>query len=221
MEHDFWHGRWEVNQIGFHEEQPHDFLQEFFSELNLPQKGACLVPLCGKSNDLLFLAEQGYSVIGAELSPIAVESFFKENQLEATRIEGENGFRLENAEAKIQLYCGDFFSLTEKELNGVHSVYDRAALVALPPTMRKEYAQHLTQILPHGGKILLIVFEYNQEEMNGPPFCISEEEIQSLYAEAFDIRVLQDEDIMEKDEDYFREKGATWMREKVYLLTKV
>ena len=40
-----------------------------------------LLPLCGKSLDLVYLYEQGYQVIGCECSELACEQFFSENKI--------------------------------------------------------------------------------------------------------------------------------------------
>ena len=48
----------------------------------------------------------------------------------------------------IELLVGDFFALTAADLAGVAGVYDRAALVALPPKMREDYVRLLAELLP-------------------------------------------------------------------------
>ncbi len=83
MEPAFWHKRWADNQIGFHQGQVNSYLQTHWPALGLETGSRVLVPLCGKSLDLVWLAGQGYRVLGVELSRRAVEDFFREHGLEA------------------------------------------------------------------------------------------------------------------------------------------
>jgi thiopurine S-methyltransferase len=82
MQPEFWHKKWASNQIGFHLPQVNPYLQRFWPDLNLSSHARVLVPLCGKSLDLLWLAGRGHRVLGIELSEKAVEGFFSEQQLQ-------------------------------------------------------------------------------------------------------------------------------------------
>ena len=174
MEVDFWHDRWEKNLTGFHLDEVNPHLRENWAALNLKSGSRVFVPLCGKSLDLLWLADQGYEVVGIELSPLAVKAFFSENGLEAklTHIDGLEYWQSDN----ISLFCGDFFSLTTEILGTIDAVYDRASLIALPPAMRKDYAAKLTELAQTAPK-LLVTLEYDQSKMDGPPFSVSQEEV--------------------------------------------
>lgn len=83
MEPAFWQKRWADNQIGFHQAQVNPYLQKYWPRLQLAPASRVLVPLCGKSLDLAWLAGQGYRVLGVELSRQAVEGFFREHGLDA------------------------------------------------------------------------------------------------------------------------------------------
>ena len=78
MDTDFWLERWQNNQTGFHQDEINSYLTRYWSGLGLTQGSRVLVPLCGKSLDMLWLAEQGHSVVGIELSRLAIEAFFHE-----------------------------------------------------------------------------------------------------------------------------------------------
>jgi hypothetical protein len=67
----FWLERWEQKEIGFHKKEVHPGLLFAQNQLNLMSGQICLVPLCGKSLDLLWFARQGLKVVGVELSSIA------------------------------------------------------------------------------------------------------------------------------------------------------
>jgi thiopurine S-methyltransferase len=216
MEKDFWLERWEREEIGFHEGEVNTYLLQFWKEMKLEPAAMVFVPLCGKSLDLKWLREQGHPVLGVELSNVAVQAFFAENgYIPVHSMQG----KFQHCEANgICILCGDFFDLSRKDLEAVSGVYDRASMIALPPDMRKRYVEHLVSILPAGVKILLIAIDYSQEEMAGPPFALSSDEVQKLYGKYASIKQLAQHDVLEKN-SRFKSRGLTRMQESVYLLT--
>ncbi|MGQ0506176.1 MAG: hypothetical protein ACT4TC_12755 [Myxococcaceae bacterium] len=166
-----WAARWREGRIGFHEGRPNHLLEKHLPAL----KGAprLLVPLCGKAEDLKFLADQGHTVIGVELVEDAVIAFFKEHQLTPTR--RERGPLKIHQSGSITLIAGDFFAVTAEDTGPLDGFYDRAALIALPPDLRPRYVKHLRTLTSGPG--LVVTFDYPQEQMNGPPFSVSESEV--------------------------------------------
>lgn len=173
----FWHERWQSQQIGFHEGAPNAQLVRFWPEL-VHDKGRVFVPLCGKSADLAWLAGQGFEVVGAELSEIACAAFFAERGITPQR-EQDGPFVRWTAGA-ITLLQGDVFDVS----GSFDAVWDRAALVALPPALRPRYAAHLRALLRPGGTMLIVTFAYDQARRDGPPFSVGDAEVLSLYSEA-------------------------------------
>lgn len=216
MHAEFWHERWQQNQIGFHNDEINPHLEQYWPALAIAEGSRVFVPLCGKSTDMLWLLSQDLRVMGVELSPIAVEAFFSENKIPAST-RRQSGFAVHETE-ELTIYCGDFFDLSADELIGVTAVYDRASLVALPPEMRSAYASHLREMLESGTKILLIAFDYPPHEMDGPPFCVPTEEVQELYRDWCSVELLVTEDILGR-EPRFRERGLSRLQEQVYRLT--
>lgn len=218
MQADFWIERWEQNQIGFHQDEFNNHLQAFWHELAVPAGSRIFVPLCGKSRDLLWLRAQGYDVVGVELSPVAVKDFFAENQLEP-QISQQGEFQRWETDGLVIL-VGDFFDMQAEDVADCAAVFDRASLIALPAEMRGRYAKHFAEILPPHVQTLLITLEYNQQEMQGPPFAVHEDEIEALYAARFSIRKVFDADILnEPASSGFRLRGTTQLHEKVYVMT--
>lgn len=82
----------------------------------------------------------------------------------------------------ITILSGDFFATTPALVGPVDGLYDRAALIALPEPMRKDYVRHLRTLLPAGAPGLVITVEYEQTLMNGPPFSVPEAELRTHYA---------------------------------------
>jgi thiopurine S-methyltransferase len=216
MQHEFWHQRWQQNQIGFHSHEVNRHLQQQWPKLGIGLNSRVFVPLCGKSNDMLWLLAQGYQVVGVELSPLAVEAFFSENGLQQAR--RQQGHFIISESGEIQILCGDFFALQAADLGKIDAVYDRASLVALPQDMRIDYAAHLSVLLKPGAKMLLVAFDYPQHEMPGPPFSVRAEEVGRLYRDWCDIELVANEDVLEQ-ELHLKERGLSRLHEQVYRLT--
>lgn len=216
MEKDFWHERWERDEIGFHEGTVNAHLKQYWHKLGIAQGSRVFVPLCGKSVDMHWLRAQGYSITGVELSSIAVQAFYREQGYVPRRHIRE---KFEHYEANdIHIYCGDFFGLDKVDMTGVQAVYDRASMVALPPEMRERYVQHLVGLLSPGVKILLIAFDYPQREMQGPPFAVSTPEVESLYGKYADVSLLAQMDALPQN-PRFEQRGLTRLQESIFLLT--
>lgn len=217
MQADFWHERWEKGEIGFHQADYNQYMQDFIERLGVRPGAQILAPLCGKSLDMLWLAEQGYCVTGIEISELAVKDFFVENSLSyhIDRGSGVDTFRGE----QICILCTDFFSLEKQDLPAIDAVYDRAALVALPPDMRQDYARHLAQLMESEVRSLLVTLDYPTEQMRGPPFSVTAEEVRQLFSEQYCVESLHAEDCLAR-EPRFRKKGLTYLTEQVYLLQK-
>lgn len=188
MEADFWLTRWEKREIGFHQVEINRFLKQYWPSLELARDSTVLVPLCGKSRDMLWLAQRGHHVLGVELSEAAVQEFFEELEVQP-KVDQQGSFTHYSAE-NVELLVGDFFALTAENLQEVAGVYDRAALVALPPEMRRDYVNLLAAILPAKSQTLLITFEYRLGDREGPPFSIDIGAVQSLFEGRCDLNML-------------------------------
>ncbi|MBN9248696.1 MAG: thiopurine S-methyltransferase [Hyphomicrobium sp.] len=217
MDKAFWHERWQRREIGFHQQRIHALLSRFWPQLGLPQGSAVFVPLAGKSRDMAWLATQGHRIIGVELSDVAVREFFEEAGLVPDR-SSAGTFEIFSA-GPFALYCGDFFELTADDLKDVVAVYDRAALIALPPQMRAAYAEALARILPREAIIFLIAIDYPEGEITGPPFAVPSDEVLRLYGDNFEIEVLESRDGL-ADSDNLKKRGVTRLAETVYLLRR-
>lgn len=178
MEPDFWRARWSERQIGFHEGKPNDYLSRHKSRLT----GRVLVPLCGKSEDLAYLAAQGHEVVGIELVESAVAEFFADHQIIPT-VTRANDVAV-YACGGITIVVGDFFAVTRELVGRIDSIYDRAAMIALPPDLRRRYVHHLRELTPHAQRLLLVTLEYSNDRGVRPPFSVPESEVRAQYANA-------------------------------------
>lgn len=221
MNPDFWLQRWQERQIGFHQDTPTPLVQTHWPMLEAPAGCRVFVPLAGKTLDMLWLAAQGHDVLGVELSPLAVEEFFAEHVLQPEVSESRYGrhYRVEIHGRAIELICGDAFALDADILADCAAVLDRAALIALPPEMRRDYATVLYASLPRGCRALLITLEYPQSNRPGPPFSVDETEVRSLYGPDWNIDLLERSDIL-ADQPGFAAEGMTALDTCVYRLTR-
>ena len=180
MKAEFWLNKWKLNEIGFHQESANEALQAFWPSVRAPAGGAVLVPLCGKSLDMCWLAEQGHAVVGIEVSPLACEAFFDGLELEP-RID-KAGDLLRMAAGPYCLLQGDFFAVTAADIGAADAFYDRAALVAMPPDAQPAYVRQLISLLPPGTPGLVNCVEYPKAAIEGPPFSIDEARLRRLLA---------------------------------------
>lgn len=189
MDPDFWRSRWQEGQIGFHQADVNPGLVEYWPALGVEPSDRVLVPLCGKSLDMWWLRKRGHRVLGVELSAIAVRDFFAAAELSPT-VTRTDRFEVSEAEG-VRILQGDFFDLRAEDLKDVRGVYDRAALIALPPNLRLAYARSLAEKLPRSVRILLICLESSKSGIGGPPFSVEEKEVRELYEPGFKVELVQ------------------------------
>jgi len=194
MDEKFWTACWETQEIGFHLPEVNPVLLAFWSQLSLDSSAKVLVPLCGKSLDLKWLVQQGCHVVGVELSQLAVDTFFSEQSIQPD-IQTKEEFQLYTSK-QLEVWCGNIFDIPDAQLETIQAVYDRGALVALPPDIRKTYMQKLLQGLQNKARWLLVTFEYNESLMQGPPFSVSQNEVQE-YFRGYDIRLVNKKEMIE------------------------
>ncbi|KIY39768.1 thiopurine S-methyltransferase [Pseudomonas sp. 10-1B] len=216
MEPAFWQQRWADNQIGFHQAQVNPYLQRHWPQLQLTLGSRVLVPLCGKSLDLAWLAGQGYRVLGVELSRRAVEDFFREHGLEA-EVRQQGAFEVWRG-GDVELWCGDFFALRAEDIGDCAGLYDRAALIALPVQMRAGYMQLLSRLLPASCRGLLVTLDYDQSLLPGPPFSVGDEEVRQGFA-GWQVDELEAVQVI-GESPKFVQAGAASLLERVYRVSR-
>lgn len=197
MNPEFWQARWQEKRIGFNQPEVNLLLTQYFSELKLPTGSRIFVPLCGKSIDMLWLAHQGFNVVGIELVETAAQEFFVEQDIAYTITEHRQNpnikcYQGQVAEQTIELWVADIFALSIDDIGSIDGVYDRAALIAMPPDMRPKYSEQVRNLGQNAAQLLLTL-HYDQNEREGPPFSISHEQIKQYYGAHYQIRELEGE----------------------------
>lgn len=212
-----WITRWQTQQIGWHKTQVNTRLIEFMDCLELHQGDSVFVPLCGKSIDMIYLLEQGFKVIGVELSELAAQAFFSENNLPFS-VENHANFVV-YSHPNISIWVGDYFAMEAAILTKISAVYDRAALIALPSDLRAKYAQHLYAIIPKGVRILLLTLDYPPSKLLPPPYSVDVVEVAALFASKFEYQQLQCFNDIDNEPKFLR-SGAAFINKATYCLHK-
>lgn len=179
MEQEDWLARWREGRTGWHQGEVTPLLLQHWAALRVPAGARVLVPLCGKTLDLKWLAGQGHEVLGVELSELAVQQFFAESGLQPARRPAAYGVHYRAG--SVEVIVGNVFGVPAPVLASCAAIYDRAALIALPPSQRRRYAHEVYGRLPSGSPGLLISLEYARDRMAGPPFSVLEAEVRELF----------------------------------------
>ncbi len=228
MDARFWLDRWQTGQIAFHQAEPHPLLVKHHRHIasSSPSSSSSsssfagrrvYVPLCGKTRDLAWLRDQGHEVTGSELAPAAVEQLFAEQQQRpVTTTRGAHQLHITPGLSILQ---GDALAI-DVDVSGVFdAIYDRAALIALPPSMRAAYVDSLLRVLAPGGRILLIGLVYDQQKLDGPPFAVDDTIVRSLF-EPRGCKVEQIDECRDAPGPRFVAAGVTDLREAVFVITR-
>ena len=219
MEHSFWRARWREGRTGFHRDSTNNHLLKHWSSLDLDESARVLVPLCGKSLDMLHLRALGHEVVGVELSAVACEAFFTENGLSyQSEVRGSYSLLRGTGSAHgITLVCGDFFGLERPDIGAFDAFYDRAALIALPTKMRADHIAAITRLMKTGGRGLLTTIDYPHGQKSGPPFAVAASEVTERLSPAFIVTPLDTIDSTEQGQARW---ALSWLKELQFALTK-
>jgi thiopurine S-methyltransferase len=240
-----WTRRWDQyvrdkTKPGFHKSEVHERVLEFYPQLltERPGRERILVPLCGKSLDMLFLAQFG-PVAGVEVAQQAIDQFASDNELSYDQeLLHESGGTLWRATPPqggepVTIARIDFFALPKGWAEGPEgspasadapkftACWDRAAFIAIDPALRPAYARVLADEMAPSGKVLLCSIEYDQSRQSGPPWSLDEATVRRLCEPWFDITLLKEEEnIDEAANAAWKQKGHTTLVEKTYLMVR-
>lgn len=210
---EYWENRWITGQTGWHRSAFSELLLKHWPSLELNSKCEVFVPLCGKSLDMIWLAENGHTITGVEFAKPAVETFFQENEIEheITKYSDYQKFSGE----KFTILNSDFFDL-ESGIIHADAWYDRAAMIAVKPNLRRDYVNQIRRFTKVGAVGLLITYTYPQKEMEGPPFSLEDEDVYNLFNDGFNVKPLERIDL--EDE---RERGLSRISSTVFKITRI
>ena len=207
-----WKQSWKEGKIGFHLSDTNPSLRQYAHLLK--NEKTILVPLCGKTLDMHFLHQNGHSVIGVELVSKAIDDFFQEWGMEPQR-EGNK-----NSVEQITLINDNIFAVQSEHIPTIDGIFDRAALVALPTTLRPKYVKHLLSLLKDGGSLLLITYDMPRPQEQGPPFAVRQEDVPQLFSQASSVELLKEIHNTPEEEPRLAFRNVAWSKEHIWLITK-
>ncbi|KAG8442354.1 hypothetical protein GDO86_011232 [Hymenochirus boettgeri] len=136
-----WINKWEKNNIGFHQNHIHTFLEEFVNDLlNNRKQVNIFFPLCGKAVDMKWLTDMGHTVVGVDVCEIGLKEFFEEHNIpyvEESLPDIPDGKVFKSTCGHISLYCCNLFNLSSSVIGKFGGIWDRGAMVAINPCDRE------------------------------------------------------------------------------------
>ena len=114
----------------------------------------------------------------------------------------------------------NIFDITSKTIGLVDAIYDRAALVALPPEQRERYVAHCLSLLKPGGSILLITYDAPVADDQGPPFPVRHKTIERLFANAKECVQIDEIQTTKDESERLQKRGLDWSRSDIWKITK-
>ncbi len=212
-----WIERWKNNDIPFHLEEVNPLLRKHLNHFNIQRGMRVLVPLCGKSVDMIFLQNLGLSVVGIEGVSLAIDQFFSHHNLDVQK-QQHRGFDVHHTSA-IDIVHADFFKLPKEYFEPFDLIYDRASIIAIDPTKRKDMINMLFRLLKPKGEMFLITVQHPDDFFSGPPFSITEHELIQLCQGLFKVECLENVD--RTDSTSCKHLKMTSIQECVYKLSKI
>ncbi len=160
-----------------------------------------------------WLLGKGHVITGIELVEEAVRQFFDEAEI--TPAIQKEGVHQRFTAGDLTVLQGDLFTLPANAAS-CEAWYDRAAMVALPSTMRQAYVDQIHSLCAPGSVGLMITFAYPQEQMQGPPFSLPDQEVLALFADRFEVTLL--ETLQLEDE---KQRGISELTSSVFQLVRI
>jgi len=130
-----------------------------------------LIPGCGNTHEADYLLKQGFTDIEViDIAPALV------TQLKERYKDNSN----------IKIILGDFF-----EHRGQYDlILEQTFFCAIDPSLRKNYAAKMPELLAPKGKLVGLLFNRNFEE-EGPPFGGNQSEYQALFQRDFILKTFE------------------------------
>lgn len=217
LDHAYWEQRWQEGRTGWDQEAASASLEHVWKKLDLSGNERVFVPFCGKSVDMLWLASQGHKVLGVEISRLAIDRFFEENNLQRRTEEHVDGTH--HSAGAITIVECDIYAIDQQTLATCGAFYDRGALVAQDADQRADYISRVYPALPSGCNGLLLTLDYPQAQRAGPPFAVSPAEIEARFSPCWQINCLVNKDAL-ADNPGFQEAGVDYLNAAAHQLIR-
>ncbi|XP_027727867.1 thiopurine S-methyltransferase [Vombatus ursinus] len=218
---EYWHKKWEMHDIGFHQEHGNKLLRKHMNTFLNGRSGLrVFFPLCGKAVEMKWFADLGHSVVGVEISELGIREFFTEHNLSyseesVAEISGAKVFK--SSSGNITLYCCSIFDLPRANVGKFDRIWDRGALVAINSGDRECYAKLMLSLLEKDFHYLLVTFSFDPTKFSGPPFYVPDSEVKSLFGSTCNIQCLEKADALK---ERHKKWGIDYFIEILYLFTE-
>ena len=187
-----WERRWEEGTTSWHREKVSDVLSKYLKDLTENETGvSILVTWCGKSVDLPWLCQEGYNVVGVELSVIAAKQMFEENGIPYTVTRKGEFVVYQASDRKLKIFSGNFYKFSPEIAGTFEAVWDNNAFGAAEPEDRDAYQEVLLSLLKPNGRVLLTCFEYGDQQRMQAPFSIPPAQLKDVFQDNFDVQFLE------------------------------
>jgi methyl halide transferase len=171
-----WEERYRTGNTPWEKGAPAPPLLEWIAQRG-PLRGNILVPGCGSGDDVRAIAAASLAarVVGMDISPSALD------QARRFSIVGQETYQL-----------GNLFDLPAVLIRRFEWVFEHTCFCAIDPQQRPDYVSAVMRaLLPRG--FLLAIFFLNPwdpgeaPEGGGPPFGVTREDLDKLFATHFDL----------------------------------
>lgn len=164
-----------LKDLPWEEGKPSDELVKLIDSGEV-EKGPVLDICTGSGSNAIYLAKQGFTCHGIDISPTAI-GFARE------RAEKEGvGCTLTAGDAAKLPYPSDTFAL----------VFDRGCFHSLPPELRETFIKGVHRVLKPGGKYQLICFSAKDHPSTSVPYSFSPRDIRRYFSSLFKIQRIRE-----------------------------
>lgn len=201
---DFWADQWSSDQAFWHIKEVNPILKKFENNLipSVTSNTTIFFPLCGKTLDMLYFLEKGYNVVGVEGVETIILEYLNENGLkyDVLNIQHDGAELKVFVSGKLTLICGNYFSTGPlKPSSGIpeyvtrkgDAVFDRGSMMAILPELVDDYTKVLHRWVKPDGKVLLYAPEFDQNLRPGPPYSLSEKQVNQTYKDIANLEILE------------------------------
>ena len=149
------------------------------------------VPMCGKTPDMLWLAEQGHAITGVEINARYIKAFFRNAELECTlrseQFTPKKKVNVYEAKGKdITLYQCDIFDYNVEVSGQFDAVWDQSAIPIvndMGARRLKQYTSLMQALLKPDGRHMVEVCKHGSN-------FVDEKMLKSLFGDKSDVRYL-------------------------------
>jgi SAM-dependent methyltransferase len=171
-DNDWWDRRYREESTPWDLGEPAGPLLEVLDTLEIRPPARVLVPGCGRGHDAIALARRGFEVTAFDFAPSAVA-----DARALSRAAGQ----------EVLFLQADLFQLPKDWQSQFDLLFEHTCLVVLDPARRQAYVRIVHGLLAESRHLLGLFFPVRAIGESGPPFPITEHDIDSFFGEHFEL----------------------------------